>query len=835
MSSSDPNSRESFPLVIERPNEDVSIEICDAFDRIVAAPLAMRGISSPHVQDTSHGGTITVELPRGLYLVRGALGGDTQEQVVRMSGAMTIDAPTPVRATSAAYQGVESSHEYYSYPAADFSQKPTTDALTKDHLADSWLYLFVRARDKDSYTASGGGLEQAAAQWHLETPQGNAIPLAAHSTIHSDGWLAFSASAPAGEYRLHDLGNEPRTTSVALYPRWQTQLFLTFDRRVLHGTLHASFARLDRGFLPHDDWARAVDLGLSVLAGGGGTLPSDARRILLGDKFENPMLGLIAVWVALRDYESSRELSGGVLANLDSLLPDSPDVAVLRMAHARRYGHPIPLRPIRRTPMLRVAVSELIRVAAEHPEILPDDSLIDDVSPRLYTDSAFTSWRPLDSELPASLRRARNTAPFVFLPDRNALSFQINVWNSDSEQVPFRIETGVQESKDSEGFVNTVYDNGTELETDTRERGHTSVDDPDAWLPDAVADVIEQQARHQCRESKASPLELPRLAKQTGVTPKAVRQILLSAPLEGIQVAMSLSDTPNTARAAGQTGDAINDVMVYLARTLIAAGASIAYGGDFRRGGYTEVLAAVIRTYNQTGTRAPQSLHSYLGAPIELKEAFEDLPLVVHHLVRSPDIAPDAMMPPPSPTEQHPSALYYSDMRRVMAKHTSARIVLGGQSEPRTQDKGPGYGGRYPGIVEEAWRTLEAGKPLYVAGGFGGAAELVADLLEGREIPALLQDGTFAASKYFQDKIAAIDNDRDGDGVPYRKKLGLPQRMEDLAQAVRDLGLPQLENDQASVAWNGLTVAENRIVFRTSDPLVLTSLVRKGLLAAARK
>ncbi len=268
---------------------------------------------------------------------------------------------------------------------------------------------------------------------------------------------------------------------------------------------------------------------------------------------------------------------------------------------------------------------------------------------------------------------------------------------------------------------------------------------------------------------------------------------------------------------------------------MIAAGASIAYGDDFRRGGYTEVLAAVIRAYNQSGTRAPQSLHSYLGAPIEPKEAFEDLPLVVHHLVRSPDVAADAMMPPPSATEQHPSALYYSDMRRVMAKHTSARIVLGGQAEPRMQDKGPGYGGRYPGIVEEAWRTLEAGKPLYVVGGFGGAAELVADLLEGREIPARLQDSTFASSKYFQDNAAAIDNDLDGDGVPYREKLGLLQRMEDLAQAVRDLGLPRLANDRASVQWNGLTIADNRILFRTRDPMLLTSLVLKGLLAAAHK
>lgn len=105
-------------------------------------------------------------------------------------------------------------------------------------------------------------------------------------------------------------------------------------------------------------------------------------------------------------------------------------------------------------------------------------------------------------------------------------------------------------------------------------------------------------------------------------------------------------------------------------------------------------------------------------------------------------------MPPPSDKERHPNALYFSDMRQVMAKHTFGRIVLGGAAEPRLEVAGSGYGGRYPGVVEEAWRTLEAEKPLYVVGGFGGAAALVADLLEDREIPDRLKDETWNGSTF---------------------------------------------------------------------------------------
>ena len=790
MSSSEAGSRESFPLIIERPSEDVAIEICNAFDQIVAAPTPAH--RSSKIQDTSRGQQIRIQVPRGLYFVRSSLGGESQERVVRVSGETKVEAAVPIRSTSAAYQGVESSHEYYSYPAAEQSRQPTTRVLEAGPMADSWLFLFVRARDKEAYAAAGGGLEPAASGWHLETPQGQAIPLAAHSVMDADGWLALSARAPAGDYKLHDLGDEPRTMAVTLYPRWQTQLFVTFDRRILPGTWHVSFAPPERGFQPHDDWARAVDLGLSVLASGRGYLPVDAQRILLGEKFENPMLGLIAAWTILQDFAAQEALSQQVLDNLNGLLPDSPDVAVLRVAQARRFRRDIPWQPIRRTPMLRAAAAELISVATEHPEILSAESILDDVSPRLYVDSAFTCWRPIDSELPAALRLDRSTQRLSTSAATSAFEMADAAW--------------------------VAY--GDETEPPAPEQSPVE-DDSNAWLQEAVAEVIQLQAGRR-RAPLTALLDIAGMAKRTGVTPQAVRQALEAAPLENQQIALSLSD-PSQEGLPDEFADDIVDATKYLARTLIAAGASLAYGGDFRKSGYTRLLAELINTYNQTATRPAQALHSYLGAPIPLGDVPPELVLVIHHLVHSPDVAGDALMPPPSATEQHAGGLYFSDMRRVMAKYTAARLILGGQPEPRQQKDGPGYRGRYPGVVEDAWRTLEAGKPLYVIGGFGGAAAMVADLLEGQDIPSRLRDETFAQSEFYQATARAIDND------PYQKKLGLPLGLEDLAQAVRDFGLPRLKSDGESTAWNGLTLAENRTLFRTRDAVTVTELVLKGL------
>ena len=201
---------------------------------------------------------------------------------------------------------------------------------------------------------------------------------------------------------------------------------------------------------------------------------------------------------------------------------------------------------------------------------------------------------------------------------------------------------------------------------------------------------------------------------------------------------MSLSESPAADGPEGFTADHVVDATVYVARALISAGAAIAYGGDFRPTGFTSLLAALIQAYNQTASQSAQSLYSYLAAPISPEDAPDDVPLKIKHLVATPEIAPDALLPAPD-RESHPGALYLSDMRRVMAKHTAARVLLGGKTEPRIKEDSAGYSGRYPGIVEEAWRTMEAGKPLYVLGGFGGAAALVAGLLEGHEIPPQLK------------------------------------------------------------------------------------------------
>lgn len=300
----------------------------------------------------------------------------------------------------------------------------------------------------------------------------------------------------------------------------------------------------------------------------------------------------------------------------------------------------------------------------------------------------------------------------------------------------------------------------------------------------------------------------------------------LRAPLTGQRVAMSLSDAVME-KTKGHIQCHVVDATVDLARALIGAGAAIGYGGDFRLTGYTRLLSELVRAYKQTADDDGAYLHSYLAATSSWDDVPADFQATVHALGESEH----AMVPVPADTRVSPAlrALCVSDMRRMMAKDCTARVLLGGQSHPAKNGSTAGYGGRYPGIVEEAWWTLRAATPLFVAGGFGGAAALVADLVEQMEIPLLLRDETFQGDEYsaFRERAAAIDANE------FRLKLSLPESMTALAESLRAMLKERLSSDDASRNWNGLTVAENHELYRSDDPITITSLVMRGLLHLA--
>jgi hypothetical protein len=119
---------------------------------------------------------------------------------------------------------------------------------------------------------------------------------------------------------------------------------------------------------------------------------------------------------------------------------------------------------------------------------------------------------------------------------------------------------------------------------------------------------------------------------------------------------------------------------------------------------------------------------------VEIRRAFADVRVMGYPLPDGNDSA--SPVDSKSPQGQALAALALSEMRIEMAEQCHARIILGGGLAR--------FQGLYPGIAEEAFRPLRADRPLYILGGFGGAAKSVYDAItDGRsDGAAVLRDAS---------------------------------------------------------------------------------------------
>jgi hypothetical protein len=125
-----------------------------------------------------------------------------------------------------------------------------------------------------------------------------------------------------------------------------------------------------------------------------------------------------------------------------------------------------------------------------------------------------------------------------------------------------------------------------------------------------------------------------------------------------------------------------------------------------------------------------------------------------------------------------------------MARQAQARILIGGRRD--------GFQGRVPGLLEEAFISIEIGQPLYLAGGFGG---VTADIIR-----AIGLDG--------------------GEWLQPRADAAPPDAR--LPAALAELSALNKKQDPALLA-NGLSSDEARRLAATHRPSEIAALVSLGL------
>ncbi|WP_152268771.1 hypothetical protein [Agriterribacter humi] len=305
-------------------------------------------------------------------------------------------------------------------------------------------------------------------------------------------------------------------------------------------------------------------------------------------------------------------------------------------------------------------------------------------------------------------------------------------------------------------------------------------------------------------ESIAEQKELKLKSRQKGI-------------LDGIRIAVSASDNEDLEHL-GLSIQHLKDVMIELARYIMANGGTLLYGGHLKNEGFTRLFAELSYQYKYLDDKSFRFVN-YFPFPnsnsltLVIKADFvkqQVEPVTIEIPKHLGDIDKNRKYDPFNNIEdRYIFSECFSDMRRIMANESHARFLLGGKQS--------NFLGYLPGIIEEAYYSLQANKPIYIIGGFGGAAKSLSRVIRG-EVPKEFTN-EFQYSNSFIQEFKKTYSDKASVLIDYNQ----------LFDFFKQYNLERFSK------MNGLSVDENIVLFESQNIHEIVFLIMKGLKVISKK
>ena len=204
-----------------------------------------------------------------------------------------------------------------------------------------------------------------------------------------------------------------------------------------------------------------------------------------------------------------------------------------------------------------------------------------------------------------------------------------------------------------------------------------------------------------------------------------MENLLPTNALAGVSLSISVSNSPQLNRL-GLEEEHLKLAVGEIARAVVTAGGKLVYGGDLRANGFTTYLRSEVERYNRRDQPLIVVLDwfEYCSLPLsEIEEFDRDLGLLGKLVCLDERGIPlDPLKRRDKQYNGQPNPEYRAQgltaQREFITKNTGGRLIIGG----KTTD----FEGRLPGVLEEALLAAKAKQPIYLAGGFGGMASLIA-------------------------------------------------------------------------------------------------------------
>ena len=300
------------------------------------------------------------------------------------------------------------------------------------------------------------------------------------------------------------------------------------------------------------------------------------------------------------------------------------------------------------------------------------------------------------------------------------------------------------------------------------------------------------------------------------ISEKMRRQITFCTPmshstenmdLREKKIGISIADSPDIAEF-GIGEEMFKDLTIEITRHVLKANGRLIYGGDLRDKGFTELFRDLARQYGQKEKAEAdvQYIKNFLSWPLyndltkeELADYFASrIELVNAKPGSAVGISERNIYIPNSISKEAMLkwATSLTQMRLESISESDSRIILGGRMQ--------GFSGFMPGIAEEFMIAYNAKKPIFLIGGFGGCAHVIANILEGKADSKILSDVSFQDGTYTEFLKWASE-------YGYKVDYGFFDKIK-----IEELN-------------NGLSPTDNLRLLHSVDIIEIVSLVLKGL------
>lgn len=217
-----------------------------------------------------------------------------------------------------------------------------------------------------------------------------------------------------------------------------------------------------------------------------------------------------------------------------------------------------------------------------------------------------------------------------------------------------------------------------------------------------------------------------------------------SDALHGVRVGISISDIPTDGYKSHHLHPTQSVRLAQdIARHLLARSATLIYGGDLRKDGFTGfILDEAIALKNRLNT---DDIHveNHLAWPlykadelvIAWRAKYKPVMETVEHDIPddvSGDVDKEVFLLPNTPQSKYAWSRCLTDMRLKSIESCQARICAGGKLS--------GYNGKMPGVLEEIVIAIQKNKPVYLLGAFGGVVGEVCKVVRKEVYPETLTE-----------------------------------------------------------------------------------------------